>query len=282
MGFQLAAAVSALVCATSTAAAPRHVVETASATSTTAQLSYDYHPGAYAFSHPHVTITRAGTTLVDTPVRPLPYHGLTLQVDPAHYFEHAKSVFVRDLDGDGEPEVYLDLYWGGAHCCWYIQVYRYGPSGRYSLRTHVWGNPQARRADLDHDRLPEFVSGDDRFPYEFTDYADSTWPVQIYRYRAGAFANVTRRFPSAIAADAARQWRTAFAKQNAGRTKRGVLASWAADECALHRCAAAFRRLHRLALRGVLARHYACPCDRTATDYLRHLRGFLRRTGYLR
>src|SRR3954465_13895629 len=27
------------------------------------------------------------------------------------------SVMVSDLNGDGEPEVVVNLYWGGAHCC---------------------------------------------------------------------------------------------------------------------------------------------------------------------
>jgi hypothetical protein len=31
---------------------------------------------------------------------------------------------VRDLDGDGEPEVLVDFYWGGVHCCFYTDVYR--------------------------------------------------------------------------------------------------------------------------------------------------------------
>ena len=31
----------------------------------------------------------------------------------------ARPVTVRDLDGDGEPEVLVDLYSGGAHCCTY-------------------------------------------------------------------------------------------------------------------------------------------------------------------
>ena len=35
------------------------------------------------------------------------------------------SVDVRDLDGDGEPEVLVKLYSGGANCCLSSLIFRY-------------------------------------------------------------------------------------------------------------------------------------------------------------
>jgi hypothetical protein len=36
-----------------------------------------------------------------------------------------RSLKVRDLDGDGEPEVVVSLYSGGAHCCQIAYVVRF-------------------------------------------------------------------------------------------------------------------------------------------------------------
>jgi hypothetical protein len=273
----LALAVGAAVCATASAGVARHFVETAIRGDVRAQFSYDFSPSRSRFSHPYVRIERAGTALVDSAVRPL-HDGYPVQPGS---FRAGKSISVADLDGDGEPEVILYLYWGGAHCCWYTQVYRYGSSSNnYALSTHVWGNTSARTADLNHNRRREFVSADDRFSYQFTDFADSAWPVQIWAFDAGAFANVTRRFPASIRADARRQWRLAFSRGADGIRRRGVLAAWTADECLLGNCRQAFAKLDALRRAGELAVRLRCPCDRTARAYVSHLRRFLRRTGY--
>src|ERR687891_1121536 len=48
---------------------------------------------------------------------------------------------VRDLDGDGESEVVVDVYTGGAHCCTHSLLYRWRPGGeRYERTTAAWGN----------------------------------------------------------------------------------------------------------------------------------------------
>jgi hypothetical protein len=274
----LALIAGAVLCSPASASGVRHVVEIASSGPVQARFSYDYAAPA-RFSNERLMIKRARTVVVDQPIRPIRYGAAW----PANYWNHRASVVARDLDGDGEPEVFLDLYWGGAHCCWYTQVYWYGSAaGRYALRTQVWGNPAMRTVDLDHDRTPEFVSGDNRFAYRFTDFADSSWPVQIWVFRSGAFGDVTRRFPAAIRKDAQRQWRVAFSRGSDGILKRGVLAAWTADECLLAHCKRAFHELEALRQAGKLAGRKTCPCDPSARAYLVHLRRFLRRTGYVR
>ena len=276
------AAAAALALLVVPGAAARTVVETAKSGDVVARLSFAYNASTYRFSRLHVTISRGGAIVVDTPLRPLPPPYYTSEIIPEGYSAHRKSIFTRDLDGDGEPEVYLELYSGAAHCCDYTQVYRYVASAEgYSLRTHVWGNVGVFVTDLNRDRVPEFESADDRFSYEFTDFADSSWPVQIWAYRNGDFTDVTRQFPAVIAADARRQWRYAFGRDSNGPRRRGVLAAWAADECLLRRCGEAFRRLETLRKKRRLDVRSLCPCDRSARAYLLHLRRFLRRTGYL-
>ena len=257
------------------AATPKHFVETATSGNVQAELSYDYLAQDYRFSNVHLTIRRAGAVLLDEAVRPLASYA---SADPARCCGHGKAVGARDLDGGGEPEVTVDLYSGGAHCCWYTQVYRYIPSANLYLRlVHSWGNVFYKSADLDRDGLPEFVSADDRFAYEFTSFAGSSFPVQIWRYRSGRFVDVTRRFPRLIRRDARRQWQVALAKKSRG-DNAGLLATWAADQCLLRHCASAFRQLEVLRREHRIGHGW----DATPRKFLRHLRRFLRRTGYLR
>jgi hypothetical protein len=188
---------------------------------------------------------------------------------------------VRDLDGDGEPEVLLDLYWGGAHCCTWSRVYRFA-GGRYVPGVHLWGDVSYKLRDLDRDGIPEWISADDRFAYAFTDYAESGDPVQIWSYRAGRFVNVTRGFLPQVRSDASRWWRLYLAARgHRDRSVRGLLAAWAADEELLGNHGAVTSALARARERGDLA-HGTVTDGRSPAAYIRALLAFLHRTGYIR
>lgn len=190
------------------------------------------------------------------------------------------SFVLRDLDGDGEPEVVLDLSLGGAHCCAWWRVYRYDRSrNRYIAHNKFWGDDAAdpRLKDLNGDARPELVSRDERFAYAFTSYAGSGMPIRIWSYRRGVFSDATSRFPNQIRADAAFYWRLylKYRKNDA----RGMLSAWAADEYRLGHAAAVDAALRRAAQAGYLE----CDCEpQHGTDYIEKLKAFLRRQGYLR
>lgn len=104
------------------------------------------------------------------------------------------SLSIHDLDGDGEPEVVVAGYSGGAHCCTIGLVYRWDPASQsYLVATHEFGDPGFRVRDLDGDGIPELETEDDAFAYAFTSYAASLRPLQVIAYRAGAFADVTKQ-----------------------------------------------------------------------------------------
>jgi len=233
------------------------------------------------FSDPRVRISRGGKLLFAESVPPiqkaydLPYGSTS-------------SFAARDLDGDGEPEVRLDLNWNGAHCCAWERIYRYSQGRQtYVPVVHFWGDDGAIPAvrDLNGDRKPEFVSRDSRFAYAFTDYADSVFPIQIWDYRHGRLLDVSRRFPSRVKRDANRLWGLYLrARREKNQTDRGVLPAWAADEYLLGHGEAVWPTLEREASAGYLG----CPrsgCVFTPRDpqvYIRQVRAFLRKTGYLR
>jgi hypothetical protein len=228
------------------------------------------------FTNFRIQIARDDVVLLEQAVPPYPGRE-SYGVEPANYGEK-RSIFVRDLDGDGEPEVLLDLYWGGAHCCFWSRVYRYDQAGRYRVSLHFWGNPSYRLRDLNADSKPELVTADDRFAYRFASFAFSGLPVRIWSYAAGRFTDATRRFPKQIAGDAGRQWRLYRGPGLKYHETRGFLAAWAADEYLLGRGKQVDKALRLALRRGDLSGSF--PRDPSA--FIRQLKRFLRATGYLR
>jgi len=255
------------------AAAPRPHVERAQAGAVEAVFSYSYDAAAFRFTRQRLTITRDGVKSFSAPLRKPPGGGLNAQ--PSGYFAHHRSVSVTDVDGDGEPEVVLDLYWGGAHCCWYSQLYHYVPATKhYAPLVHIWGNFGYVLADLDHNGTQEIVTRDDRFSYAFASFADSRWPVRILRYAAGKLTVATPLYRSEIGRDANALWHSAL---NPARktSNQGIVAAWAADEAMVGHWAVAFKTIDRLSRSGKI------HGELSRVKFEQKLRSFLRRTGYL-
>jgi len=187
---------------------------------------------------------------------------------------------VVDLDANGELEVILDLYSGGAHCCTSSLVEQYDAAAAtyQTAAVHDWGNPGYRLENIDRAGPLEFVTGDDRFAYEVACYACSALPLQIWRYTPGRFVDVTREFPALVRKDAAGAWKEYRSALKRKEDVRGLLSAWAADRALLGNGAQAFRTLDRLAARGVLNGDSPWPSGKR---YVRELRAFLTRTGYL-
>jgi hypothetical protein len=259
---------------TSAAAAPRPHVERAQSGTVQAVFSYSWDAAKFRFSRQHIAISRDGTTRFSAYLRKPPGNGVNAQ--PAGFFSHKRSVSLTDLDGDGEPEVVLDLYWGGAHCCWYSQIYGYDAATQhYRPLVHVWGNVNYVLADLDHDGRQELVTRDDRFSYAFASFADSRWPVRILAYRAGKLTIVTKAYTSEIKRDSASLWHEAMARGRRKASNQGMMAAWAADQCMLKRCTVAFQSIASLSKTGRV------HGDLKPAAYERRLRAFLKRTDYL-
>jgi hypothetical protein len=193
----------------------------------------------------------------------------------------APSVHVLDLEHNGSPDVVLDLYSGGAHCCSVEQVFSYAPSaGTYVKSEHNFGDPGARIRVIDGRDF--FFTADDRFAYAFTDYAASGLPLQILSFSHGQFDDVTRTFPTQIAANAT-TWMKAFtgmARQHYSDSV-GVAAAWAADEELLGNDVRVQSFLQRQALDGHLNSALNPKAD-SGQRFIRALNQQLRHDGYIR
>ena len=231
--------------------------------------------GEYEYRDMRVAVARGGQTLVDAPAavpgceEPYCMPGGGMEAD---------SIAVRDLAGDGEPEVLLDLYTGGAHCCVKTRLYWFDGSGYRSL-VHDWGDLGYRLRDIGRSPAPEFVSGDARFSFAFASFAGTVFPFRAWSFGDGALRDVTRSFPRRTRADAARAFRLYRKAIRTGRFEaRGAIAAWAADRYLLGHRAATLRRLRALAHR------HALPGDvpRSQAAFVRRLDRTLRRWGYAR
>lgn len=214
---------------------------------------------------------------------------LTIESGGAAVYDRAVSgtdlptgLRIRDLDGDGMPEVLLDLYSGGAHCCASTLFVGYDTVARtYRARRHVWGNAGYSVKDLDRDGRPELSSADDRFAYRFTAYVASFLPVRIWRYDAGRLTDVTRRHRAAVARDAASLWREYLrVRRQRDVDLRGVLAAYLADKYLLGQSRDGWRRLDVALRRGEL-RGFGGPWP-AGRRYLGALRRFLVQAGFAR
>ena len=220
----------AFVLATSLAAAPAAALamtQTAHSGNVTATFTFN---GKFPnFSGETITIAQGGQVLYDKPVV-----SKFCQTDCAPGSTNAtrSSVHVLDLEHDGQPDVVLDLYSGGAHCCSIEQIFSFDPGTMTYVKTERnFGDPGERIVDLGHNGRHEFLTADDSFAFAFTDFAASGLPIQILTFSSRHFHNVTRSYPKLIANDAA-AWLRIFkgmAKQHY-QDSVGVIAAWAADE----------------------------------------------------
>jgi hypothetical protein len=252
--------VGLVIAAAAIVTAPQATAATRSVEFGTVQAEYSDQPGQGCIEEPRLKITRAGQVAFDAV---LTGEGLCRQDE---------DVFaIEDLDGDGEPEVIVDFYSGGAHCCSSSLIFRYDPqSEQYTSMQHLWGEGQGatRRPDLDGDGRPEFIHYDSRFAYAFGSFADSGLPIRIWQYRDGEMINVTRNYPKQVYDDAFKWWQR-YTEANQQRADvKGVLAAYLANKYLLGEAEDGWQRLEQI-YQGA---------DRQ--QFFAKLREFLIETGY--
>lgn len=191
------------------------------------------------------------------------------------------SVYVRDLDGDAEPEVVVDRWRTGTVCCTgSLTVHRFNAGAYEAVAPQRLGS-KYRLRNLDADAAPEIISDDRRF---FTRFAPRVFgaylPIRIHAYRAGRFTDVTRAYPAVVRED--REQLAKLLARHQRRLDRGIrskaenrgviralLPALLADDRMLGARKNADARLRRAVRRRDVSRRYAA-----------RVRTFLRRAGY--
>ena len=217
-----------------------------------------------------LTVTRAGVVAWD---KPLSVKGCKRP------FCKPGDVQVVDLDANGEPEVLVDVFSGGAHCCDIVQLLTFA-DGAYTATQRNFADPGYSIDDVDADGRPELVSADARFAYAFASFAATGMPIQIFRVEGGKFVDVTAAHTDLVRKDAEffhRQWRRNRGKRT--MEPLGALAAWVADMELLGEGDKAEAELKTALRRGWLKTLRGWSSGR---KFLRELDVFLRRTGYRR
>ena len=239
------------------------------------KASFLAEEGEYCIENPQIKIERQGRTVLEAHLNDHIYNdGVACRV---------LHLSAQDLDGDREPEVILDYFSGGAHCCNSTIIYSYNPDRRrYGAINHYWGNGGYTLEDLNGDGIPEFNSRDDNFAYAFTDFVASRYPIQIWQYQQQAMQDITRDFPDIVYNHALQLWQEYSSlrdKRASGlspeeisvrpQVEQAVLAAYLANKYLLGQEEDGWRQLWQV------------YWWRDRHDFFSNLDGFLRRTGYI-
>ena len=250
----------------------------ATASAGAVQATLTWAPAQYGNKDPLLVVTRAGAPAFDgTPVPA----GSPCSEDGCVYAASGKRdapLQVVDLDADGEPEVLVDAYTGGAHCCALTEILRFNGTA-YAASEASWGNIGYELKDLDGDGRPDFVTADDAFSYAFSSYAGSYHPPLVLDYDAtakGSFSDVTRRFPALARKNAKDALHTLARARRQHFETLGVVSAYVADLYLLRRGREVRSYLARARKRGDLRN----AGGRAPKNFERQLLAFLHKQGY--
>jgi hypothetical protein len=284
-GWLASAALAAALLVPAGASAQSPTVETATDGTVTAELSYvkrERGRNGFRFIEYRdfrVKITRAGVVVYDQPVGEPCDQFCT----PTESALTGKHVGLRDLNADGEPEAIVDLFTGGASCCVLVLAYGYDATANTYRRAELDSGGGFVVRDPDSDGVPELVGDDFRFRGLFTCGACGPRPIRIWHHSLRRFEVVTTEFPGRIRQHARRMRRfyARVRRRDEAAFVKGALTPLAADLCLLDRCGRGFRIVRAAIRRGELDRRSVFDVSPLGTNYLRALKRFLRRTGYL-
>jgi hypothetical protein len=218
----------------------------------------------------HITISRGGTQVLDTDLKKI--------CRLCEYLGAPKSALaIHDLDGDGEPEILVDTFTGGAHCC-STGVIFWSDGTTYQHNVHFYGDSDYQLKDYNGDGNPEFLTDDDRFAYVFSAYAFSYRPVMLLDWQGHKLVDVTNSFPSQIGVDVHFIDRGIAEQVSTGGDARGLIAARCADMARLGLAAKIPAYLDRALKKGWLNGMKGWPRGR---KYKPALLKFLEKTGYI-
>ncbi|MBZ8179200.1 S-layer homology domain-containing protein [Oscillatoria salina] len=183
------------------------ISEKAESGSTKAELIYqkggELEAGKPLAANIRLQVTRYGSTLLDRPVK-------ALSTEQSRELNLVKLRTVRDLDGNGEPEIVVDLFAPNPqqNCCNISLIYDYqSERSRYTASEHSWFDGDYKIQDVDKNNVPEFHAINQVWEKLVGKDLTAAYPLLILQYRQGKLENVTREYPDSVYNDAYRLWR---------------------------------------------------------------------------
>jgi hypothetical protein len=158
------------------------------------------------------------------------FYNDALKVENKVYTQYVGSVALRDLDADGKPEIVVQSFSGGAHCCTHTTIYGFDGDRVQTTETGPLNSSGGEFKDLDGDRTLEFVTVDNAFLYAFSSYAGSFPPDAIFAYQNGKLVDVTRRYPKLLRGRLWEMFKAVRRSQKEDYEVNGVLAGYVAQK----------------------------------------------------
>ncbi|MUL39208.1 hypothetical protein [Gloeocapsopsis dulcis] len=160
------------------------------------------------------------------------YNGVS-QLSSSAFTQFSGGVSLKDLDGNGMPEVVVRTFSGGAHCCNNYTVYTQQNNQLLKAEKGFLDIRGGSFQDLNRDEKLEFVSVDNSFLYAFSSYAGSFPPSQIYTFTNGKFENVTRRYTQHLKSHAWEMYQIFLQSKKEQYEVNGILAGYVAQKILL-------------------------------------------------
>jgi hypothetical protein len=240
------------------------------------QATLSWEKADYGVKSPRLAVVRGGATLYDgSPV------GDPDTCSIGCIFAGTGSdapLKVLDLGGDAEPEVVVEAFTGGAHCCVLSEVLRFNGTA-YDRVELDWGSAGYKLEDLDGDGRPEFNGFDFAFEDAFTSHAASFEPPLILDYDPAVksgFRDVTRRFPAVVRKNAKEALHVLKQARRQHAETLGIVSAYTADLYLLGRGREVRGYLARARKRGDLR----TVAGRAPRSFETRLLKFLKKNGY--
>jgi hypothetical protein len=240
------------------------------------QATLSWQEADFGVKDPRLSIVRAGAPLFDgSPLADAEICSVGCVYAPSKDYT---PLHVADLGGDAEPEVVVDSYTGGAHCCIVSDVL-YFTGAAYARAEHNWGSYGYALKDLNGDGRPELDGYDAAFEDAFSSHAASFEPPLVLAFdptAKGSLRDVTRRFPAVIRSNVKEALHIVAKARRAKAETLGGVAPYVADLYLLGRGREVRPYLARARKRGDL-RNATGGAPRS---FDRQLLSFLHKQGY--
>jgi hypothetical protein len=98
----------------------------------------------------------------------------------------------RDITGDGQPDLVVTDWSGGAHCCYSTTVYSVEPDmAAHEIFAANTGSCMVNFEDLDEDRRLELITCEDGWESDYCTFADAPFAPVVFAYSQTTRAYVT-------------------------------------------------------------------------------------------
>ena len=199
-----------------------------------------------------------------------------MQLSGAQIGGELQSLCIARFPGESVPVVLLQLYTGGAHCCFVVRAWPATPGATPTDENNGNAGTEVTKSLAG----AEIVTADNSFYYAFAPFAASGAPVVVQSFGNGRFVDVTGQHPDLLQADA-NQWMSIFyqseSQGGSGLGGLGALAAWAGDECRLGITGEPWAILSQLQSQNMLNSPSGYP---TGQAFIDQLHRFLTQHGY--